>query len=250
MKSVSIFGTIALLISCTGFKAPVAPQPPEAIAVIELFTSQGCSSCPPADQLLSQTIADAKKEGRKIFALSFHVDYWNRLGWSDPFSDKKYSERQSLYAAHLSPGNIYTPQMIVNGSSELVGSDKSALRNALSQALSTSTTIAFKNLSVTQPSGNSLHADYELGGDYSNCSVNFALVSLSETTSVKRGENEGRTLTNENVVRQFITMKAAGNGEIDFASSPVPVAGNVSVIAFVQHNADLKIVGAAMAELN
>src|ERR1700722_14103794 len=73
----------------------------EPVAVIELFTSQGCSSCPPADKLLSKTITSAKTNGKKIFALEFHVDYWNYLGWSDPFSDKEFSERQNEYASAM-----------------------------------------------------------------------------------------------------------------------------------------------------
>jgi hypothetical protein len=95
MKKV-IIAILALmpLSALTGFRSISQFEP---VAVVELFTSQGCSSCPAADKLLSETIADSKKEGKKLFALSFHVDYWNRLGWADPFSDKKYTQRQDEY---------------------------------------------------------------------------------------------------------------------------------------------------------
>lgn len=88
---------------------------------------------------------------------------------------------------------------------------------------------------------------YELKGNYASCEIQFALVSLKESTSVKRGENVGKTLENVHIVRQLISMKAASSGSVDFAASPVPASGNVAVIAFIQHSSDLKIVGAAMA---
>ena len=105
----------------------------EPIAVIELFTSQGCSSCPSADKLLAQTLSDAKRDNKLIIALSFHVDYWNRLGWTDPFSDKKYSQRQSDYASAMQLRSVYTPQMIVNGSTEFVGSNEKELKKYFRQ---------------------------------------------------------------------------------------------------------------------
>ena len=87
----------------------------QPVAVLELFTSQGCSSCPAADRLLARTISNAGKDGKNVFALSFHVDYWNRLGWPDPFSTKEYSDRQSQYASQLNLSGVYTPQIVVNG---------------------------------------------------------------------------------------------------------------------------------------
>jgi hypothetical protein len=229
------------------------PSPPssesgyEPVAVIELFTSQGCSSCPPADKLLSETISNAGKQHQQIFAMEFHVDYWNRLGWSDPFSDAKFSERQRDYANKLDPQSIYTPQMIVNGSREFVGSDRSALQQALSKALKTSAAVTFKSLKVEQLPGKNIHVNYEVAGDYTGCTVNFALVSAHETTEIKRGENGGRTLNNENVVRQLLTAKAAAEGDAEFSASPVPSPAKSSVIAFVQRTTDLSILGAASA---
>ena len=121
-KVILLFVIISLLIAGSAFKSNFKSSASfQPVAVIELFTSQGCSSCPSADQLLSQTINEAKKDGRKIFALSFHVDYWNRLGWADPFSTNEYSQRQRAYAAQLNDNSVYTPQMIVNGSRQFVG---------------------------------------------------------------------------------------------------------------------------------
>ena len=233
----------------TAFVSFKATQQFEPIAVIELFTSQGCSSCPSADRLLSQTITDAKKSGKRIFALSYHVDYWNRLGWADPFSDKKYSERQSMYASAMNLRSIYTPQMIVNGADEFVGSSGSELKNALNKSLNTKATANFKSLAVEEKE-NKLNVNYALDGEFEECKINFALVSLSETTIVKCGENGGRTLTNENVVRQFISTAANHNGVITFSASPVPSKNNLAVVAFVQRNNDWKIIGGAIVGIN
>jgi len=243
---------VAFIIFACSFKKKEAVHfnvPFEPIAVIELFTSQGCSSCPPADALLAQTIADANKEGKKIFALSFHVDYWNRLGWTDPFSDAAYSARQNDYVTAFGLDGPYTPQMIVNGSKEFIGSDKTALAASLTNALNTKTNINFTSLNAAYNDGKSIKVQYTIDGNSSGATLNFALVSLSETTVVKRGENGGRTLRNENVVRQFITKKATASGEIEFTNNNV-AKENMAIIAFVQLEKDKKIVGAAMAKIN
>src|SRR5947209_8838656 len=96
-------------------RAPAEPPArPVGVAVVELFTSQGCSSCPPADKLLT----DLSRDGRAIFTLAFHVDYWNRLGWADTFSDAAYSRRQEQYAKAFGLDDLYTPQMVVNGNKQ------------------------------------------------------------------------------------------------------------------------------------
>ncbi len=241
---------VALIASLSGHSVSSPPSfgsGYEPVAVIELFTSQGCSSCPAADKLLSETIANASQQHQRIFAMEFHVDYWNRLGWSDPFSDAKFSERQRAYAEKLHPQSIYTPQIIVNGSREFVGSDRSALQQALSKALKTNAAVTFKSLKVEQQPGKNIHISYELAGDYADCLVNFALISAHESTTIKRGENGGRTLDNENVVRQLLSSKATATGEADFSASPLPSPAKSSVIAFVQRMTDLSIPGAAAA---
>lgn len=218
-------------------------------AVIELFTSQGCSSCPSADKLLQKTIQEANGSGKKIFALSFHVDYWNRLGWIDPFSNKQFSERQSRYASTLRFSSIYTPQMIVNGNSEFVGSSTSNLELALATAFNSIPRAGFKMLKLIEQRDGILNVKFEIEGDFNADNIHFALVSLTETTSVKRGENGGRMLSNENVVRQFITLPAKAKGEIDFEKQPAPEGTNSAVIAYIQ-DLNMKIVGAAMTKVS
>jgi len=221
----------------------------EPVALIELFTSQGYSSCPPADKLLAKTIADAGKDGRKVYALSFHVDYWNRLGWTDPFSDHKYSERQSAYVSKMKLESAYTPQMVINGTHELVGSDAKALTQNIGQVLLTKSLIAFRKLTTTSGVGKPIHVDYELAGDISNSHVLFALVNFSETTVVKRGENGGHTLQSQNVVHQLLEKEAARTGAVDFAPTSVAGAGNMEVVAFVQAQEKFKVVGASATKI-
>ena len=218
----------------------------EPIAVIELFTSQGCSSCPPADKLLAQTIKNSS--GKKIFALSFHVDYWNRLGWPDPFSNAAFSKRQNDYVNALHTNGAYTPQIVVNGIKEFVGSDKTSLNRTLNEELNNKSNANFSKLSVLVMADKKLKISYTLQGKFADCKINVALISKTETTVIKRGENGGTTLTNENVVKQFVTEKANSTGEITLATSPAYINENLGVIIYVQQN-DFKIIGAAMANI-
>lgn len=220
----------------------------EPFAVVELFTSQGCSSCPPADELLAKTITGAKKSGKKIFALSFHVDYWNRLGWKDPFSSSNFSQRQKEYVVALNLDGAYTPQMIVNGSSQFVGSDNSSLAQSLTKALNTNAAVNFTTLTATYNNDKKITLQYALEGNFAGSKINAALISLTETTVVKRGENGGHTLKNENVVRQWISKDAAASGEIVFENTTGLQKENTAIIAFVQQQKDLKITGAAMVK--
>jgi hypothetical protein len=252
----SSLAVIILVVVACGFKRSPQPAPVksngmfEPVAVIELFTSQGCSSCPPADALLAQTITNAKATGKNIFALSFHVDYWNRLGWADPFSNAAYSARQKNYVTRFGLDGAYTPQMIVNGTEQFVGSDKDLLTQSLTKALNTKTAIQFKQLTATFAEGKPVKVNYAVEGDIAATTINFALVSLSETTVVKRGENGGRTLTNENIVRQLVSKITTTSGEIEFTSAAVAAKNNTAVIAFVQNEKSGQIIGAAMATMH
>src|SRR5215831_2449684 len=141
MNTPKFYSAFLLMVLACSFKPADNFAP---VAVIELYTSQGCSSCPPADRLLAQTIADANSAGKNIFAMEFHVDYWNQLGWTDPFSDHKFSERQQDYDSRLKT-SVYTPQMVVNGKTAFVGSAQSELKSALSSALQENAVVSFKN---------------------------------------------------------------------------------------------------------
>lgn len=226
--------------------APVALQTPttetEPIAVIELFTSEGCSSCP-ADRLLLDLAA--RKDAR-LFPLAFHVDYWNRLGWTDPFSDAAYSKRQRAYARAVGSGRVYTPQMVVNGTDEFIGSRRVVAERAIQRALDAP---ARSTIDLgTEITGASVQIEYDVVDAPSGAVLHLALVQRQAEQAVPRGENAGRTLRHANVVRAFETVPA-GSGSQTLALPGDLDADNAAVVAYVQTSGMQQIIGAARALL-
>jgi hypothetical protein len=223
------------------------PAPPAPFAVVELFTSEGCSSCPPADKLLSDLAAEAESAGKPVYTLSFHVDYWNHLGWTDPFSRPEFTARQQRYAQNLD-GRVYTPQMIVNGSEEFVGSRGGAARRSIGNALGQSAGAAIALTSVKNGDG-TLTVGFAVTGHREGDLLNLAVVEQGISVPVKRGENGGRTLKHENVVRAFRTVRldAKGGGSLGLEVPASVFGGRGWIIAFVQKPGTLRTIGAARA---
>jgi len=162
----------------------------EQPVVVELFTSQGCSSCPPADALLEEL---SKRPG--VVALSLHVDYWDYIGWRDPFADSAYTERQRLYQTRLDNRFIYTPQMVIDGVYDVVGSRHGQVAQAIEQARGRQkVALTLTQESVAIPAGDA---------PKSGATVWLALLDRHHETPVAAGENHGRKLVNANVVRSF-----------------------------------------------
>ena len=214
------------------------------IVVLELFTSQGCSSCPPADRLLASY---ANRED--IAALSFHVDYWNKLGWKDLFSDHLFSERQENYASS-SGSNVYTPQVIINGEKEMVGSDENKIAQTIKQFQKEQSTSQII-IDEINTDNNIVSVTYFLKGKFNNSVINVALVQKKITTSIKAGENKGVTLTNYNVVRNFKTINSFAAEKN--ATTINLVSGidkkDLSIILFLQDVSSHKIYAAAKSSL-
>ncbi|HXO25856.1 MAG TPA: DUF1223 domain-containing protein, partial [Thermoanaerobaculia bacterium] len=238
--------------------------------VVELFTSQGCSSCPPADRLLSRLRRDPRLAGA-VIPLAFHVDYWNHLGWSDPFSSSLWSQRQADYAQAFRSNRVYTPQLVVNGRSECVGSEETEVMRRIGEAL------------AAGPAGEVGLAGPEAagGGDArltvtarllrsvpgSGVDVWVALTESGLTTAVGAGENAAATLHDDQVVRRLVkafslpSTAAAGpagaNGTAGEARSsevtlPIDSRWNraaLDVVAFMQDPQSLAIYGAASRPL-
>lgn len=175
----------AILMSLAG--RPVSAE--ERPFVVELFTSQGCSSCPPADAFLGELA-----QRPNVIALAFHVDYWDRLGWRDPFSDPEATERQKRYAQALGLRTIYTPQMVIDGAIDAVGSD----RARVSAALRTPKSGLPLRLELQ---GQDLTIAIGPGPDAEPAAVMAFAYRRQARTAVARGENSGRTLLDYNVVR-------------------------------------------------
>ncbi|WP_436491258.1 DUF1223 domain-containing protein [Chitinophaga sp. ARDCPP14] len=167
-------------------------------AVLELFTSEGCSSCPPADALLARIQDEAGN--KPIYILAYHVDYWNRLGWKDIFSDSRFSKRQYQYSEQLN-SQVYTPQLVVNGKSSCIGSDEAAVTNAVGDALASAAEQTL-NIKGQLQSGKASLA-YEFTGDAGNSRLLIATVQKRAVSKVTRGENEGRMLSHVQIVRDL-----------------------------------------------
>jgi hypothetical protein len=218
---------------------------PKNVAVLELFTSQGCSSCPPADKLLGTYTS---KEN--VIALSFHVDYWNHLGWKDPFSSKAFTERQNNYASVMK-AEVYTPQIVINGQSEMVGSDESKISSTVKKVLAgePDAELSIKTIKVENGKANIC---FDAAGNTGNSVLNVALIQKKATTDIKAGENGGVTLTNYNVVRNFTTITQVNNGvnatAIDIPADTTDIK-NMSVVLYLQEKNTNKISAADQAVL-
>lgn len=225
-----------------------AGDPVKGFAVVELFTSEGCSSCPPADQLMTRIQQEVKDQ--PIYILAFHVDYWNRLGWTDTFSDAAYSQRQNQYAAWLRLQSVYTPQVVVNGSKEFVGSQEPSIRKAISNGLQEASAAQLTLSDVSVDKGK-VAWRYQARNAGHHTSLLVAIVQRSATSQVKAGENSGRTLSHVQIVRQLQTAKvdATGSGA---GSLPLPAGVGVSdeeIIAFLQDNDTGHIIAATRSAL-
>lgn len=217
--------------------APVPAAPARVPLLVELFTSEGCSSCPPADALLARLSARQDVPGVELLLLSEHVDYWNRLGWRDPFSSPQFSARQQAYAARLSGGRSYTPQAVVHGLVDVVGHDEPALRQALAAAAA----LPRGTLALTLRAGASpgeLLLAAEATALPADGELLYAVVEDGLASRVTAGENEGRTLPHAGVVRALGSLgvtrgralRAEGRLELD----PRWERASLKVVAFVQ----------------
>jgi len=245
---------LVILFLSVGWVVWVAPHSQAEItgqpfAVVELFTSEGCSSCPVADQILSAVTKTARQEGARIYTLSMHVDYWNDLGWKDPLSAPQFTQRQREYAKALRNPSVYTPQVIVNGEVGFGGYKKKQLLRTIAEKLQkkSSVQLGFK---LDSNDKSTVHFSFRLNRVPKNSILQIALVERGITSKVLRGENAGRTLTHENVVWHFASYPLKANKGSAAVAIPDHVdRSQASVIAFVQDAKTLKILGAQAVDL-
>lgn len=214
--------------------------------IVELFTSEGCSSCPPADRVLLDLVEQQPITGALVLGLGEHVDYWDQLGWKDPFSDRAFTTRQSVYAKAVGALDIYTPQIIVDGVDVLVGHDRAGVHDAIRRAVR-------QRKADVRLEWTSGHSQVSVGVDRStetaNATVFLAITEDGLRTSVKRGENAGRTLDHAAVTR---TLQQIGKTDREGRFSavvPVPLASvwkrpSLRIIVFVQNDRSRRVVAA------
>lgn len=258
MGTVAAFVLVAALGIAGAARRPIQPGTTRTAVVVELFTSEGCSSCPPADTVLRRLVAEQPIEGVEVIALGSHVDYWDRLGWRDPFSSALFSQRQSSYdAAVFRSDRIYTPQLVVDGRLECLASDEGAVRRAIRAAarqakgiLSVSAALASDasaqvDVRVQMPAGMSKH----------DADVVIAVTEDGLVTRVERGENGGRSLSHSAVVRTMTTAGRIGAKEDTTSTTtrvPLDRSWNPStlkMVAFVQERTSRRILAAGASTL-
>jgi hypothetical protein len=200
----------------SGFAAAPAVAGEEARAVMELFTSQGCSSCPPADKLLGQY-----SERKDVLALSFPVDYWDYLGWKDTLASHDNSERQRGYASYRGDGEVYTPQVVVNGREHVVGSDKGAIDGVLAREGGRGLTVPITM--VAGPDATTVKIGAATDPAVARATLWLVMYDRAVTVPIERGENAGRTMTYYNVVRKVrpIAMWKGEEMSIDLPKSEI-----------------------------
>jgi hypothetical protein len=225
--------------------------------LVELFTSEGCSSCPPADALLQRLDQSQSVGGSELIVISEHVDYWNGSGWNDPYSSSEYSERQRAYAAQFGLGSVYTPQMVVDGHFEFVGSDERRASQAIKEAAKASK--ARVSISFDSTDGSATTAHIQAGplpssAGTQSAGVFLAIADNSDESQVSGGENAGRTLQHVAVLRR-LTRIGAVDASAEFSRDiKIDLKSvnhrNLRIVVIVQEAEVGKVLGAGLARLS
>jgi hypothetical protein len=228
--------------------------------IVELFTSEGCSSCPPADGLLARMERTQPVAGARVIALEEHVDYWNQLGWSDPFSSAQYRARQNDYALTFRTEDIYTPQMIVSGQAAFVGVDADKAYQQIGLAAQAQTTVIDLKTSPNEGGPDlvdlSVRVSNPKNAKLRDANLYLAVTESELSTNVARGENAGRLLRHAPVVRNFgligkIDPRGANVGQV-VSTLRLPREWrreNLRAVVFVQERDSFRITGAGVIDL-
>lgn len=230
--------------------------------IVELFTSEGCSSCPPADVVLSQLEKTQPVAGAEIIAMSEHVDYWNYIGWSDPFSSEAFSARQHAYAPVFGNDGVYTPQMVVDGQAELIGSNSGKARTTIARAAR----LPKAGVKISSVNDKALAANQAIrlkisveklprisAGDVAE--ILFAITESNLSSQVVRGENTGRKLAHTSVVRELRSLGRIDDLNKLFETETSVILKNdwkrqdLRAVVFIQERANKRILGAAASGL-
>jgi hypothetical protein len=226
--------------------------------LVELFTSEGCSSCPPADDLLEELHRKQPIGGAAIIPLEFHVDYWDYIGWKDPFASAEYTARQKRYAAHFRARGIYTPQMVVQGSAEFVGSSGYRARSAILKAVKDAPAA---QVSVTAAAGGSDAVEVTVRGLPSGAAAStddepevwLAISQAGLWSQVTRGENSGHKLAHAPIVRRLQSLGVVSGGqfqqEVDLSLDASWTRPQLQAVAFVQARRTGRVLGVAALPL-
>ena len=243
------FVLVLTLSACTPMVvADATPISGAGVAVVELFTSEGCSSCPPADAVLGKIAAEAKEKKLRVYPIAFHVDYWDRLGWKDHFSMTTATRRQRSYAQAMKLDSVYTPQAVVNGTSEFNGSDENRVRQEIAAAVHLPATASVVLRDAKRERG-SVRVHLTVDGVDAASTLHVVAVSGDVTTDVRRGENGGRKLRHTSVALAIDSRAISGHTESDVTLTIADGEEPAAVIAFVQRDDDHHVAGAGKIDI-
>lgn len=228
----------------------VVSSPAKGFAVVELFTSQGCSSCPAADKVLAEIKTESEKKSMPVYVLSYHVDYWNKYGWMDPFSKFAFTKRQSNYVSANQVEEVYTPQAYINGQNPTLGSDKVKLNAAIEKAITQTPALNLTATKSALSTSDTLIIDYSSSKINLNYSLVIAVVQNEATTKITKGENSGKTLSYNNIVRELnITPLESQKGAVKIPVKKLPLKNGFTLLAFAQQKQTKKILAVAQFSL-
>lgn len=235
----SVISFFALFKTKSSASKEAAQFYPKSFAVLELFTSEGCSSCPPADRLLPELL----RNDSNIIALSFHVDYWDNLGWKDAFSNNSFTERQRRYGEQFHLESIYTPQLVINGEYETVGSNRQKAENLIKKVEEEPSSAEIKIIEVKKQN-QSLSVTCHLYGEIKNSQLIAAIVQKHAERKIAGGENSGATLQHTNVVHSLVENGAKTEMNIKINLPSELKDGEWQLALYLQRQSDLKITAA------
>jgi hypothetical protein len=245
---------IIFLITLVSFKGIQAQSDTKSLGaspvIVELYTSEGCSSCPPADEAMIELQAEYRKLQQPVYFIAFHVDYWNYLGWKDPFSSASYTARQREYGRYFSLNSIYTPQTIINGKLELVGSKKEQIRKYIDKELTKSAVVSLIILPQLSENATSIIIKYTVDGNATGAEIHFMLIEKLATTNVRAGENAGSRLDHINIVKQWQHTSCKASGTYEFKLDEKLDPSKFKLVAFIQSNADKSLLAASEDSIN
>ena len=261
-----LFVASALLVSAASLNsarsvpAQSVAQANRSLVIIELFTSEGCSSCPPADALLSKLEVNQPIAGAEVIGLEEHVDYWNHDGWIDPYSSGEWTLRQQEYVTRLKSNAPYTPQMVVDGQTEFTGNNVSKAQETIQQAArqeKTSVSIAGE----ASARSNSVTCEVRVAnlrgaGDQEKVDVWLAVTEAGLPTAVTAGENKGQTWEHASIMRSLQKIGSiSSRSSLPFVAKPQVKLRpnwkkeNLRLVAFVQERKSWRIIGASLAKI-
>jgi hypothetical protein len=236
----AVFFVVVALMQSFAQSSGNASNPARTPVLVELFTSEGCSDCPPADAVLERLYTAQPVAGVQLIVVSEHVDYWNHIGWKDPWSSHAYSERQAAYASRFGLDSVYTPQMVVDGKLQFVGSDeRRAIAAIQSEAQAPKLSISLSGAHMVAEGVLAVHLDAAPLPSNASGSTDllFAVVDEKDESHVTAGENGGRTLKHVAVLRNLKHIGSLNRATGVSQSIEVPVprgSGNLRLIAFAQ----------------